>query len=115
MTMLMVNIAEAKAKLSEYVEAAARGERILICNRNKPVAELRAVEQAPAQPRDLSPMYPGQTFMTDAFLEPLSDAELLEWYENPIFPSPAHATKVAEPRADYGSTDQAKKTRRGRT
>src|SRR5215831_7219403 len=107
MTMLMVNIAEAKAKLSEYVEAAARGERILICNRNKPVAELRAVEQAPAQPRDLSPMYPGQTFMTDAFLEPLSDAELLEWYENPIFP--------AEPRADYGSTGQAKKTRRGRT
>jgi hypothetical protein len=43
MTMIMVNIFEAKAKLSEYLEAVARGERVLICNRNRPVAELRAL------------------------------------------------------------------------
>ena len=43
MTMLMVNIAEAKAKLSEYLEAVARGEQVIICNRNQPVAELRAI------------------------------------------------------------------------
>src|SRR4029450_7291211 len=58
LTMLMVNIADAKAKLSEYVEAVARGEVVIICNRNKPVAELRAVEQARTDPRDLSPMHP---------------------------------------------------------
>jgi prevent-host-death family protein len=46
MTMLMVNIAEAKAKLSEYVEAVANGEHVIICNRNRPVAELRAIEAA---------------------------------------------------------------------
>ena len=58
MTMIMVNIFEAKAKLSEYVEAAERGERVLICKRNRPVAELRPVEQTDRKPRDLTPLYP---------------------------------------------------------
>ena len=44
MTMFMVNIADAKAKLSEYVDAVGRGEQVIICNRNRPVAELRAIE-----------------------------------------------------------------------
>jgi prevent-host-death family protein len=91
LTMLMVNIAAAKAKLSEYVDAVARGERVIICNRNKPVAELCAVEQAVVGPRDLTPMFPGHTFMTDAFFEPMSDNELREWYGGAAFPA-----KVAE-------------------
>jgi prevent-host-death family protein len=107
--MLMVNIADMKARLSEYVEAAARGERVLICNRNKPVAELRAVEQAPRQPRDLSPMFPGQAFMTEAFFEPMTGADLLEWYDSPVFPAAAPG-KAAETPPPYGKT--RKKTRR---
>jgi antitoxin (DNA-binding transcriptional repressor) of toxin-antitoxin stability system len=51
MTMTIINIHEAKAKLSEYVEAAARGERVLICKRNTPVAELRAVPAGRTKPR----------------------------------------------------------------
>jgi antitoxin (DNA-binding transcriptional repressor) of toxin-antitoxin stability system len=104
--MLMVNIADAKAKLSEYVEVAASGERVLICNRNKPVAELRAVDQAPAVPRDLSPMFPGHTFLTDAFFEPMSEADLHEWYGGPAWPA-----RVAETPATYGKSAK-KKTRR---
>src|SRR4029450_5067519 len=96
LTMLMVNIADAKAKLSEYVEAVARGEVVIICNRNKPVAELRAVEQAPGGPRDLTPMSPGNRFMTDAFFEPLSDDELREWYDNPVFPVTDHPARGAD-------------------
>ncbi len=46
MTMKVVNIYEAKAKLSEYLDAAAGGERVLICKRNQPVAELRAIPVA---------------------------------------------------------------------
>ena len=46
MTMIMVNIFEAKAKLSEFIEATAQGERVLICKRNVPVAELRPVATA---------------------------------------------------------------------
>ena len=41
--MLMVNIFEIKAKLSEYLDRVAAGERILICRHNKPVAELRRI------------------------------------------------------------------------
>src|SRR3954452_24998372 len=104
LTMLMVNIAEAKAKLSEYVEAVARGERVIICNRNKPVAELRAMEQAPEQPRDLSPMFPGATFMTDAFFEPMSESELHDWFGGPAFPA-----KVAETSPTHGARKRVRR------
>ena len=97
--MLMVNIADAKAKLSEYVEAAGRGERIVICNRNKPVAELRAVEQAPATPRDLSPMYPDWT-IDAAFYEPLPPEETAVWETG----DPSRVPHVAESRAAYGAS-----------
>jgi antitoxin (DNA-binding transcriptional repressor) of toxin-antitoxin stability system len=31
MTMIVINIQEAKAKLSEYLDAVAGGERVVIC------------------------------------------------------------------------------------
>lgn len=104
--MIMVNIAEAKAKLSEFVEAAARGEQVIICKHNRPVAELRAVEATRTAPRDLSPMFPGETFMTDAFFEPMTAAELKEWYGADVFPA-----KVAESRATYGASGPKPKKR----
>ena len=79
MTMIVTNIHEAKAKLSEYVEAVRRGERVLICRHNRPVAELTAVEDAAAEPRDLAPMYPGATLTTPSFFEPLTTDELAAW------------------------------------
>ena len=107
MTMLMVNIAEAKAKLSEYLEAVARGEQVIICNRNQPVAELRAVAPQQTKPRDLSPLFPGRTFMTDAFFEPMSEAELQEWYGPAVFPA-----KVAERPPAYGEGKPARKRKK---
>src|SRR5947207_1041500 len=53
MTMLKVNIHEAKANLSKYVAAAGRGETVIICHRNLPVAELRALPR-PRKARGLS-------------------------------------------------------------
>ena len=91
----MVNIAEAKAKLSEFLDAVAQGEQVIICNRNRPLAELRAIEPVRTGPRDLNPMFPGSTFMTNAFFEPMTEAELEEWYR-----SPATAARVAESRAN---------------
>ena len=38
--MTTVNIADAKARLSELVELAATGERVIITKRGKPVLEL---------------------------------------------------------------------------
>lgn len=79
MVMIMVNIYEAKAKLSEFVEAAARGERVVICKHNQPVAELRAIEAVSTAPRDLTPMYAGATFTPAAFFEPLAPGEIATW------------------------------------
>jgi antitoxin (DNA-binding transcriptional repressor) of toxin-antitoxin stability system len=39
MTVIVINIYEAKAKLSEYLDAAASGETVVICKRNRPVEE----------------------------------------------------------------------------
>lgn len=76
--MFMVNIADAKAKLSEYVDAVGRGEQVIICNRNRPVAELRAIEAPRAGARDLTPMFPDWK-IDPAFFEPLDDEELAAW------------------------------------
>jgi antitoxin (DNA-binding transcriptional repressor) of toxin-antitoxin stability system len=97
--MIMVNIADAKAKLSEYIEAVSNGESVVICRHNRPVAELRRIEPARIGPRDLTPMFPGETFMTDAFFEPMSEEELREWEGSELFPA-----RVAEPPPAYGSS-----------
>ena len=39
--MLQVNIHQAKTHLSRYVKRAKAGETIILCDRNKPVAEIR--------------------------------------------------------------------------
>jgi prevent-host-death family protein len=96
MTMLMVNIADMKAKLSEYLDAVARGEQVIICKRNRPVAELRPIEPARTGRRDLTPMFPGETFITEAFFEPLTEEELREWEGADVSPA-----RVAETPATY--------------
>ena len=107
--MIMVNIYEAKSKLSEIVEAATRGERVIICKHNQPIAELRAIEPVATGSRDLAPMFPGQTFTPAAFFEPLSAKEVAAWEGDE-----ANGRKAAESREPY----EAKKRRprkRGRT
>lgn len=43
--MIFVNISEAKANLSYYIDLAVKkNEVIMICNHNVPVAELRAIK-----------------------------------------------------------------------
>jgi prevent-host-death family protein len=43
-----INLNEAKAHLGKYVAKAAKGEVIVLCERNRPVAELRAISQPEA-------------------------------------------------------------------
>jgi prevent-host-death family protein len=70
MTMIVVNIFEAKAKLSEYLDMAAHGERVLICKRNRPVVELHAVESARTTPRPTG-LGRGRMTVPPSFFEPL--------------------------------------------
>lgn len=44
--MINLNINEAKAHLSSYLARAAKGEKIVICKRNKPVAEILPIKAA---------------------------------------------------------------------
>lgn len=111
--MMMVNIADAKAKLSELIEAASRGEQVIICNRNQPVAELRRVEAAQKTPRDMSPLFPDWK-IDPAFYEPLPDEFLNEFYNGPLFPTEAkgeHAARVAERPAGYAAPRRRTKRR----
>jgi antitoxin (DNA-binding transcriptional repressor) of toxin-antitoxin stability system len=42
-----VNLADAKAHLSEYARRVRKGERFILCDRNRPFAELRPITDLP--------------------------------------------------------------------
>jgi prevent-host-death family protein len=72
--MIQINLHEAKAKLSECIEAALRGERVVIARRNVPAVELAPIPQRPSVPRKLG-QGPKQSdyVLPDNFWEPLPD------------------------------------------
>ena len=99
--MVKVNIAEVKAKLSEFLEIAGRGERVLICKHNRPVAELRAVQAVRTEPRPIGGAA-GQFEVPAAFFEPLPD-ELVAGFMGSTSDLPVRA---AEQPATYGAIKQ---------
>lgn len=72
MVMIRVNIAEAKAQLSRLLERMRRGERVFVCRRNVPVAELVPVAQAPSRERPIG-RAKGQLHVPPSFFEALPD------------------------------------------
>jgi prevent-host-death family protein len=111
MTMIVVNIHEVKARLSEYLEAVSKGERVLICKRNQPVAELRAVEQKRTEPR-LIGGGPFHFDVPDSFFEPMPDEVLDAFESGPVFPAGKPApSRVAETRPKDAVSRRPKKGR----
>jgi prevent-host-death family protein len=104
-------------KLSEYLDRAARGERVVIYRHNTPVAQLGPVESVRTEPRPIGPL-PGETpFEVPAsFFEPLSDEELDLWEAvGPTDPlSRGWPSKVAEGKASYGAPGGRPRPRRRR-
>jgi prevent-host-death family protein len=98
LTMIVTNIYDAKAKLSELLEAVANGERVLICKRNRPVAELRAVESVRTSPRPTDPAIPGWA-VPASFFEPLP-ADVIDGFEGQDEPR-SGTSKVAEKKTSY--------------
>ena len=111
MTMIMVNIHEAKAKLSEFVDAVERGERVVICKRNHPVAELRPVEQKRTEPRPLG----GATgiVIPPSFFDPMPDDFLDAFDSGPVYPpvKRSRSARVAEPSPTYRAKSRRKRPR----
>ena len=108
MTMKMVNIHEAKAKLSEYLDAVAEGETVIICNRNQPVAELRAVPKKRTEPRPIG-LAKGTIKILPSFYDPMTEQELDEFYAGPIFPKTSSPARAAERSPAYGSPRRKKR------
>lgn len=79
--MIKINIAEAKAHFSRYIESVERGETVTVCRRNVPVAEIRPL---PQPLRDLRPVGIDRGMEVPAsFFEPLPD-DVLAAFEGAV-------------------------------
>lgn len=77
--MIRLNIHEVKTHLSRYLSRLAGGERILVCRRNVPVAEIRAVPQPRTEPRPVG-LVKDRFKVPSEFFDPLPH-ELLDAFE----------------------------------
>ena len=110
MVMIMVNIHQAKARLSEFIEAVERGEQVWICKRNQPVAELRPLAGKRTKPRPLTPG-PHAFDLPKTFFDPMSDQWLDDVESGPVYPASASkpASHVAERPAGYGGRGKGRR------
>lgn len=76
--MIRINIADAKAHLSQHLERVEHGETIVLCRRNVPIAEIRPLPTRSTEPRPVG-IDRGMR-VPETFFEPLPD-ELLEAFD----------------------------------
>jgi len=74
-TMKRLNVHEAKTHLSEHLDLLARGETIILCRRNVPVAEIRPLPSGEKRPRRIG-LAKGKVRISRKFFEPLPDSVL---------------------------------------
>jgi prevent-host-death family protein len=79
MTMIKVNIAEAKAQFSKYLKKVEQGERVVLARRNRPVAEIRRISQRRRGRRPMG-LCAGEFEVPANFDAPLPE-ELLDAFE----------------------------------
>lgn len=66
--MTTININEAKTHLSRYAKRVKAGETIILCDRNKPFAEIRPIPKTkPSRARELGQMKGSVNFAPDFF------------------------------------------------
>lgn len=75
LVMLKINIYEAKKHLSRYLERVRKGERIIVCKRNVPIAELRPLPAERKEPRPIG-LAQGTFSVPPSFHEPLPTSVL---------------------------------------
>lgn len=86
-----VNIGEAKTRLSSLIAAAKRGEEVVITRAGVPDVRLVVIDEVVhreeiAKKRQAAfGMWKGRIPDIDWF-EPMSEEELAQWYDGPIFP-----------------------------
>ena len=76
--MIQININEAKARLSKYTKMVKTGETVVLCERNKPFAEIRPLDRKRLAPRVFG-LSKGIFNLGPEFFE--SDAEIQKMFE----------------------------------
>jgi prevent-host-death family protein len=79
--MVRLNVHEAKTHLSRYLERVERGETILLCRHNRPIAEIRPIASAEPKPRIFG-VDEGKLVVGAEFFEPLDDETLEQFNGN---------------------------------
>ena len=92
--MIRVNLADAKARLSQYLASVERGETVILCRRNVPVAEIRALPKPLTQSRPVGT--DPDLVVPDSFFDPLPE-DLLDAFEG-------RASRWAEPAAQKSAS-----------
>jgi len=77
--MIRINVHEAKTHLSRYLARLERGETIVLCRRNVPIAEIRPLPARREGPRPLG-LAKGKVTVPPSFFEPLPP-ELVDAFE----------------------------------
>ena len=73
--MINLNINEIKTHFSSYLSKVSKGETIIVCKRNVPVAEIKPIKTLPDKKRPIGlagKEYPDFQ-ISDTFFEPLPD------------------------------------------
>ena len=70
-----LDIREAKTHLSEHLAALGPGDRIVLCRRNRPIAEIRPLAASRSTPRPVG-LGKGLVTIPETFFAPLPDEVL---------------------------------------
>jgi len=70
--MIKVNIHEAKTHMSRYIERVVKGETIILCKRNIPVAEIRGIKSERKSKRPVG-LAKGKFHVPKEFFQPLPE------------------------------------------
>lgn len=73
--MITINIHEAKTHLSHYLDEVEKGERVVLCKRNRPIAEIRPIAPRPTEKRPIG-LARGTFAVPDSFFDELPDETL---------------------------------------
>lgn len=71
---IQLNVSEAKAKLSELLDAAAAGNDVVIARSGRPIARLVPIDAPPARALGFLPLA-----IPDELFDELADADLAAW------------------------------------
>ena len=75
-TMIQINVHEAKTHLSRYLADLEKGETIVLCRRNQPVAELRPISRKKMEQRPIG-LAKGTFTVPDSFFDDLPDETIV--------------------------------------